>query len=243
MSDLQKPSCRGQRRRGTPPHTHRASLPYSLKIFLSREDQDLQVPTFSHNPLAALPSSLPFTSRITPTTKVFVCAADHKLFLPHPGYFFYPTLWANTWHGALRGVGTGSLEARAGGQAGAGSWTEAPALGSLATPLTVTAHEVSTFGYTALFWKLSYPHTCPSPCLEFPATQWLPFGDTCSRQHEPCSPSLFPATHLRSYYGTSRAEGQFLVCMALYPQWHTLSHSPFNPPTPHPAQSRHSINI
>lgn len=53
------------------------------------------------------------------------------------------------------------MEARAGGQAGAGSWTEVPALSSLATSLTVIVHEVSTLRHTiSLSCKLSY--TIPS---------------------------------------------------------------------------------
>lgn len=85
---------------GEGPNTYtQRSLPSSPKISMSRDDQDRQGPKFSHNPpLAALPSSLLFTPRITPATKTLVSVADHKVLLPDPGSCFYPTLWANTWH-------------------------------------------------------------------------------------------------------------------------------------------------
>ena len=116
--------------------------------------------------------------RFRGSTKIFVSVAGHKVLLPHPGNCFYPTLWANTWHSALPRVGAGHLEAGAGGQAGAGSWMEAPALSILAPlwqSLCKMFQHLSTPHFSRKFLHL---HACCSSAWNVPPA----FGDSWSRQ-------------------------------------------------------------
>lgn len=107
------------------------------------------------------------------------------------------------------------MEARAGGQAGAGSWTEVPALSSLATPLTVIAREVSTLRYTISFsCKLSY--TIPSAWnvllpLDICLSVTLALGSI--HLTLPVSSHTFMLVLWHPH-----AEGQFLVYIPFYPQ-------------------------